>query len=118
MRTDDESTINPPSAPEIATKRRDLAPNQHAAFDALDKAIFVSNGDRNNLLSLRRQSPIGVTQSPGCIEGHTKAALRSGATPQELMEAIWVAALMRAGGAYGHSRLMLATLSEEQKGVG
>ena len=35
------STINPPSAPEIATKRRDLAPNQHAAFDALDKAIFA-----------------------------------------------------------------------------
>ena len=35
------STINPPSAPEIAIKRRDLAPNQHAAFDALDKAIFA-----------------------------------------------------------------------------
>jgi putative ABC transport system substrate-binding protein len=31
-------------------------------------------------------------------------------------EAIWVAAIMRAGGAYGHSRLMLATLSEEQEG--
>jgi len=35
------TTIYPPLAPEIATKRRDLAPNQHAAFDALDKAIFA-----------------------------------------------------------------------------
>ncbi len=29
------------------------------------------------------------------------------------MEAIWVAAEMRAGGAYAHSALMLDTLSEE-----
>jgi AhpD family alkylhydroperoxidase len=35
-----------------------------------------------------------VTQCPYCINGHTKAALRAGATPGELMEAIWVAAEM------------------------
>lgn len=48
-----------------------------------------------------------VTQCPYCIRGHTKAARRSGATPQEIMEAIWVAAEMRAGGAYAHSALAL-----------
>ena len=42
-----------------------------------------------------------MTQCPYCIKGHTKAALRSGATREELMEAIWVAAEKRAGGAYG-----------------
>ncbi len=42
-----------------------------------------------------------VTQCPYCIKGHTKAALRAGASREELMEAIWVAAEMRAGGAYG-----------------
>jgi hypothetical protein len=31
------------------------------------------------------------------------------------MEAVWVAAEMRAGGAYAHSTLMLATLAEEQE---
>jgi alkylhydroperoxidase/carboxymuconolactone decarboxylase family protein YurZ len=36
----------------------------------------------------------------GRIRGHTKAALRHGVTRQELMEAIWVAAEMRAGAAY------------------
>jgi AhpD family alkylhydroperoxidase len=48
-----------------------------------------------------------VTQCPYCIKGHTKAALRHGATREELMEAIWVAAEMRAGGAYAHSVLMI-----------
>jgi AhpD family alkylhydroperoxidase len=50
-----------------------------------------------------------VTQCPYCIRGHTKAALRKGASESELMEAIWVAAEMRAGGAYAHSILALDT---------
>jgi AhpD family alkylhydroperoxidase len=40
-----------------------------------------------------------VTQCPSCIRGHTKAAVRHGATPEEVMEAIWVAAEMRADAA-------------------
>jgi AhpD family alkylhydroperoxidase len=56
-----------------------------------------------------------VTQCPYCIQGHTKAALRAGATPEELMEAIWVAAEMRAGGPYAHATLMLTTLAEEEQ---
>lgn len=44
------------------------------------------------------------------IRGHTKAALRAGATRQELMEAIWVAAEMRAGGAFAHSALALSVM--------
>jgi len=43
------------------------------------------------------------------------AALRAGATPEELKEAIWVAAEMRAGGAYAHSTLMLATMAKEEE---
>jgi AhpD family alkylhydroperoxidase len=53
-----------------------------------------------------------VTQCPYCIDCHTKVALRVGATPEELTEAIWVAAEMRAGGAYAHSTLMLITSIE------
>jgi AhpD family alkylhydroperoxidase len=55
-----------------------------------------------------------VTQCPYCIKGHTKAALRAGATSEELMEAICVAAEMRAAGAYAHSALMLATVAEQE----
>ena len=54
----------------------------------------------------------GKLQCPYCITGHTKLAVRAGATPEEVMEAIWVAAEMRAGGAYAHSTLAMAALAE------
>jgi alkylhydroperoxidase/carboxymuconolactone decarboxylase family protein YurZ len=38
-----------------------------------------------------------VTQCPYYITGHTPLAHRKGATPEQIMEAIWVAAEMRAG---------------------
>jgi AhpD family alkylhydroperoxidase len=56
-----------------------------------------------------------ITQCPYCIRGHTRAALRAGATPQEIMEAIWVAAEMRAGAAYAHSALALHEMDEFAK---
>jgi hypothetical protein len=37
--------------------------------------------------------------------------LQKGAKPEEIMEAIWVAAEMRAGGAYAHSLLALDTIA-------
>jgi AhpD family alkylhydroperoxidase len=52
-----------------------------------------------------------VTQCPYCIRGHTQSALKAGATEQEIMEAIWVAAEMRAGGAYAHSALALDVMA-------
>jgi AhpD family alkylhydroperoxidase len=59
-----------------------------------------------------------VTQCPCWIKGHPMAALRHGAPPEELMEAIWVAAEMRAGGAYAHSARALETIdpASDRKG--
>ncbi|MDD5325925.1 MAG: hypothetical protein PHR71_11580 [Polaromonas sp.] len=37
-------------------------------------------------------------------------ALKAGASEQEIMEAIWVAAEMRAGAAYAHSALAIDTM--------
>lgn len=53
-----------------------------------------------------------VTQCPYCIRAHTPQALRKGATQEEIMEAIWVAAEMRAGAAYAHATL---TMEEMEK---
>ena len=55
-----------------------------------------------------------VTQCPYCIRGHTKRATMKGATAQEIMEAIWVAAEMRAGGAYAHSVIALDTIARDK----
>ena len=56
-----------------------------------------------------------VTQCPNCIRGHTKGALRAGATERELMEAIWVAAEMRAGAAFAHSVIALDVMETAEK---
>jgi AhpD family alkylhydroperoxidase len=106
-------SIYPLSTADIARKRRDLAPNQQAAFDAFGKAVFADGALPAKFKQIIAVAVAHVTQCPYCINGHTKAALRAGATSQELMEAIWVAAEMRAGGAYAHSALMLTTAAEE-----
>lgn len=109
------SSIYPPATPEIAHRRRDLAANQQAAFEAFGKAVFADGALPAKTKQIIAVAVAHVTQCPYCITGHTKAALRFGATSNELMEAIWVAAEMRAGGAYAHATLMLTTLAEEEK---
>lgn len=103
------------ASPELSRRRRDLTPNQQAAFDAFGKAVFADGALSSKMKQIVAVAVAHVTQCPYCIKGHTKAALRAGATSEELMEAIWVASEMRAGGAYAHSNLMLATLAEEEK---
>ena len=51
-----------------------------------------------------------TTQCPYCIESHVKAAKKEGATVQEVAEAIFVAAALRAGGAFAHSTVALGVL--------
>ena len=57
-----------------------------------------------------------VTQCPWCIEGHVKAAQRAGATPKQIIEAIWVAAEMRAGAAFAHSVKALDLMEDAAAG--
>lgn len=97
----------PKATPERAQKRRELAPKSEAAFQAFSQAVFADGALSNKTKQLIAVAVAHVTQCPYCIQGHTKAALRSGATAQELMEAVWVAAEMRAGGAFAHSAVML-----------
>ena len=101
----------PPSTRELAQKRRELAPEAEAAFQAFSQAVFADGALPAKMKQIVAVAVAHVTQCPYCIKGHTKAALRHGATEQELMEAIWVAAEMRAGGAYAHSALALDTIA-------
>ncbi len=92
---------------ELAHKRRDLSPDADAAFHAFSKAVFQEGALPAKMKQIIAVAVAHVTQCPYCIRGHTRAALRSGASELELMEAIWVAAEMRAGGAFAHSLLAL-----------
>ncbi len=106
--------LYPQPTREIAQKRRALAPEVQAAFDAFGQKAFQDGALPAKMKQIIAVAVAHVTQCPYCIKGHTRAALRAGATAQELMEAVWVAAEMRAGGAYAHSALMLAAVEEEQ----
>src|SRR5215217_2626547 len=103
----------PPATRELAQQRRELAPAAQAAFDAFGKAVFADGALPAEVKQIIAVAVAHVTQCPYCIKGHTKAAQRAGATPQELMEAIWVAAEIRAGGAYAHAALMLDAVDPE-----
>lgn len=102
----------PEMTPELAHRRRDLAPEIHSAWDQFSKAVFAAGSLDEKTKQLIAVAVAHVTQCPYCIKGHTKVATRKGATPQEIMEAIWVAAEMRAGGAYAHSAISLDELGE------
>jgi AhpD family alkylhydroperoxidase len=102
--------LYPQGTPEIARKRAELAPEPLKAFKAFSAAVFAEGALPTVTKQLIAVAVAHVTQCPYCIKGHTQAALRHGASEQQLMEAIWVAAEMRAGGAYAHSALALDTM--------
>ena len=107
-------TLYPPSSRDLAEKRRALAPETEKAFEAFSRQVFADGALSAKAKQLIAVAVAHVTQCPYCIKGHTKAALRHGATRHELMEAIWVAAEMRAGGAYAHSAISLTAMGETE----
>jgi AhpD family alkylhydroperoxidase len=102
-----DPSLYPASSAEIARKRRELAPKQLEAFKAFSASVFAEGALSARTKQLIAVAVAHVTQCPYCIRGHSKGALDAGATEQEIMEAIWVAAEMRAGGAYAHSALAI-----------
>lgn len=104
--------VLPQPTPDLASKRKKLAPATHEAFTAFSDRVFAEGALPAKTKQLIAVAVAHVTQCPYCIRGHTKGALRHGATAEELMEAIWVAAEMRAGGAYAHSVIALQTIAE------
>lgn len=108
-------TIYPLSSPEIRQERRQLAPEIHKAWDAFSERVFADGALPAKTKQLIAVAVAHVTQCPYCIKGHTRAALRHGATQSEIMEAIWVAAEMRAGGAFAHSTVALSEMHEAQQ---
>ena len=105
-------TMYPPSSNEIRHQRRELAPDIHAAWDAFSQRVFAEGALPAKTKQLIAVAVAHVTQCPYCIKGHTRGALRHGATQNEIMEAIWVAAEMRAGGAFALSTVALTEMNE------
>jgi AhpD family alkylhydroperoxidase len=108
-------SMYPPASLDLPRKRRDLASLIQDAFHAFSQLVFADGALPAKTKQLIAVAAAHITQCPYCIQGHTKAALKHGANPKEIMEAIWVAAEMRAGGSYAHSAISLTTINEEQQ---
>jgi AhpD family alkylhydroperoxidase len=104
----------PVASRELARRRAELAPETHDAFQAFSRQVFADGALPEKTKQLIAVAVAHVTQCPYCIRGHTRAAQRTGSTDQEIMEAIWVASEMRAGGAYAHSLLALDAMHEHE----
>lgn len=104
----------PRATPEHAKLRHELAPQVDDAFRAFSQAVLADGALDKRTKQLIAVAVAHVTQCPWCIEGHVKGACREGATPEQIMEAIWVAAEMRAGATFAHSIKTLDLLAEEE----
>lgn len=91
----------------------ELAPDTYNAWREFSKSVFQDGALDAKTKQLIAVAVGHVTQCPYCIKGHAPSAAREGATREEIMEAIWVAAEMRSGGAVAHSKLAFESLPED-----
>lgn len=85
-----------------------LAPSDFEAWLNLDKIV----GREDGAIPRKYRELIAIavactTQCPYCIEVHTKAAKRAGASREEITETSLLAAALRAGGAATHGAMAL-----------
>lgn len=104
---DNHTMLYPLPTAELSRKRRELAPAIATAFRDFSRQVFAAGALDAKTKQLIAVAVAHVTQCPYCIRSHTAGAVKAGATESEVMEAIWVAAEMRAGGAIAHSAIAL-----------
>jgi AhpD family alkylhydroperoxidase len=109
-----DQPMYPAATKEIAKRREELAPEILNTFRAFSHQVFAEGALPSKTKELIALAVAHVTQCPYCIRSHTSRARLRGASAKEIMEAIWVAAEMRAGGAISHSALAIDTMQEEE----
>ncbi|PTX61861.1 AhpD family alkylhydroperoxidase [Melghirimyces profundicolus] len=91
---------------------------QHAPepFDAMMRFFQTATAEGKLSVKLKELIAVAVahtTECPYCIDIHSKAARKAGASDAELAEAILVTAYLRSGGAWAHMALMIQAYGEE-----
>jgi AhpD family alkylhydroperoxidase len=85
-----------------------LAPAEFEAWLNLDKIVAREDGKiPRKYRELIALAVACTTQCPYCIEVHSKAAKRSGASREEIVEATLLAAAMRSSAATTHGAMAL-----------
>jgi AhpD family alkylhydroperoxidase len=103
----DNENLYPLTTKELADKKAALAPKNLEVWRNFSKTVFEEGALSEKTKQLIAVAVAHVTQCPYCIRSHSKQAMRKGASKKEIMEAIWVAAEMRAGAAYAHATIAM-----------
>lgn len=106
----------PPVTRKMIDRRKALAPVAETAFRDFGRAVFADGALDAKTKQLLAVAVAHVTQCPYCIRAHAKAARQTGASDDEIMEAVWVAAEMAAGAAMSHAAIALDELDPEDDG--
>jgi AhpD family alkylhydroperoxidase len=108
--------VFPPATAKMSARRKSLAPEIHDAFTEFGKKVFAPGALDEVTKQLIAVAVAHATQCPYCIRGHTKLAKQKGATDEQVMEAVWVAAEMCAGAAYAHAAIAIEALGIPEEG--
>ncbi|HEX2933005.1 MAG TPA: carboxymuconolactone decarboxylase family protein [Candidatus Binatia bacterium] len=93
---------------------RKLAPDDFNAWLGLEKIV----GRETGAIPKKYRELIAIavsctTQCPYCMEAHAKAAHAAGATREEVVEASFIAAALRAGAAATHGAMALKFFDQQ-----
>lgn len=108
----ENNTMYPAAGKEISEKKAALVPKNIQAWRNFSKTVFEEGALPEKTKQLIAVAAAHITQCPYCIRSHTRLAMRKGASKEEIMEAIWVAAEMRAGAAYAHANIAMDEMEE------
>ena len=99
----------------ILREFKELAPAEFSTFVEFDKTV----GREDGAIPRKYRELIAIavactTQCPYCLDVHTRAAKRAGATRAEVAEAAMLAAALRAGAAVTHGALAMKLFDQGQ----
>lgn len=109
----DHNELFAQSTKERAKAMADLAPQNIDAWRNFSRTVFKAGALDEKTKQLIAVAVAHVTQCPYCIRAHTPQAMKKGASREEIMEAIWVAAEMRAGAAYAHATIAMDEMEKQ-----
>jgi alkylhydroperoxidase/carboxymuconolactone decarboxylase family protein len=97
-----DTYYHPPDLARFADVGKD-APELWEKFLGWYNAVFAEGALTEREKALIALAVSHAVQCPYCIDAYTTAALETGANPQQMMEAVHVAAVMKAGITLAHS---------------
>lgn len=104
--------IFPEYTREIVKKREALAPEIMQAWRKFSRNVFKEGALDANTKQLIAIAAGHITQCPYCIRSHVRQAMKLGVKKEAIIEALWMAAAVRARAGYQHAAWSLNQINK------